>query len=168
MTDGDGVMMVIDEDTKKIRYFSRSLMCPDTGIAYKNPEPNFFSFNSPKGACQSCNGLGTFRKVDIDKIVPNKDLSINNGAIVPIANRKSDWLINQIKLIAKKYNFSMNIPFFDIPQDAKDAIFYGIKDTMKVKLKLAGISKTYKLDFYGIVNFIEEQSQLSSVKSPPH
>ena len=165
MNDGDGVMMVMELGKESARYFSRSLMCLETGIAYKNPEPNSFSFNSPKGACQSCNGLGKYKIVDEDKIIPNKDLSINKGAIAPIANRKSDWIISQIELIGKKYNFSLNTPFFEIPSIGVEAIMYGIEDTLKVHLTSAGISKTYKLNFDGIVNFIQEQSKHSDIKS---
>ena len=165
MNDGDGVMMVMELGKESARYFSRSLMCLETGIAYKNPEPNSFSFNSPKGACQSCNGLGKYKIVDEDKIIPNKDLSINKGAIAPIANRKSDWIISQIELIGKKYNFSLNTPFSEIPAIGVEAIMYGIEDTLKVNLASAGISKTYKLNFDGIVNFIKEQSKHSDIKS---
>ena len=165
MNDGDGVMMVMELGKESARYFSRSLMCLETGIAYKNPEPNSFSFNSPKGACQSCNGLGKYKIVDEDKIIPNKDLSINKGAIAPIANRKSDWIISQIELIGKKYNFSLNTPFSEIPAIGVEAIMYGIEDTLKVHLTSAGISKTYKLNFDGIVNFIKEQSKHSDIKS---
>ena len=165
MNDGDGVMMVMELGKESARYFSRSLMCLETGIAYKNPEPNSFSFNSPKGACQSCNGLGKYKIVDEDKIIPNKDLSINKGAIAPIANRKSDWIISQIELIGKKYNFSLNTPFSEIPAIGVEAIMYGIEDTLKVHLTSAGISKTYKLNFDGIVNFIQEQSKHSDIKS---
>ena len=165
MNDGDGVMMVMELGKESARYFSRSLMCLETGIAYKNPEPNSFSFNSPKGACQSCNGLGKYKIVDEDKIIPNKDLSINKGAIAPIANRKSDWIISQIELIGKKYNFSLNTPFSEIPAIGVEAIMYGIEDILKVNLASAGISKTYKLNFDGIVNFIQEQSKHSDIKS---
>ncbi|MEC9208910.1 MAG: excinuclease ABC subunit UvrA [Bacteroidota bacterium] len=165
MNDGDGVMMIIELGKESARYFSRSLMCLETGIAYKNPEPNSFSFNSPKGACESCNGLGKYKIVDEEKIIPNKELSINKGAIAPIANRKSDWIINQIELIGKKYNFSLNTPFFEIPDVGVNAIMYGIQDTLKVHLESARISKIYKLNFDGVVNFIEEQSQHLYVKS---
>ena len=165
MKDGNGVMMVIEKGKTDARYFSRSLMCPETGIAYKNPEPNSFSFNSPKGACKVCNGLGKYKIVDEEKIVPNHDLSINMGAIAPIANRKSDWIISQIEIIGKKYDFTLSSPFSDIPKKAVEAIMYGETDTLKVKLKTAGISKTYKLNFDGIVNFIQEQSKNSYVKS---
>ena len=165
MEEGDGVIMVTELNNESCRYFSRSLMCPDTGIAYKNPEPNSFSFNSPKGACQSCNGIGKYNVVDEDKIIPNKNLSINQGAIAPIVNRKSDWIISQIELIAKKYKFSLNTPFSEIPDSGVKAILYGIKDKLKVYLQTAGISKVCKIDFIGIVNFIELQSKDSYVKS---
>ena len=165
MEDGDGVMMVIEKSAKLPRYFSRALMCPETGIAYKNPEPNSFSFNSPKGACKSCNGLGKYKIVDVEKILPNKDLSINMGGIAPIANRKSDWILGQIELIGKKYDFTLNTPIGKIPKEGIEAILYGLTENLKVKLKSAGISKTYKLDFDGIVTFIEEQSKLAYVKS---
>ena len=165
MDDGNGVMMVIEKNAKNPRYFSRLLMCPTTGIAYNNPEPNSFSFNSPKGACKSCNGLGLYKEVDINKIISNKHLSINSGAIAPISNRKSDWIVNQIELIGKKFNFTLNTPFSQINPKGVDAILYGVQDSIKVKFKTAGISKTYKLNFEGIINFIQEQSKFSYVKS---
>tara|TARA_B100001250_G_scaffold154261_1_gene132574 strand:+ start:4458 stop:7283 length:2826 start_codon:yes stop_codon:yes gene_type:complete len=165
MNDGDGVMIVIRTDDKAVRYFSRSLMCLDTGIAYKNPEPNSFSFNSPKGACNSCNGLGKYRVVDKEKIIPNPDLSINNGAIAPIRNRKSEWFTHQLTLIGKKYDFSLSTPFSEISDLGVDAIMYGIQDTLKVNLETAGISKTYKIDFDGIISFIEDQASNSHIKS---
>ena len=165
MNDGEGVMMVIKFGCDEARYFSRSLMCQDTGIAYKSPEPNSFSFNSPKGACKSCNGLGKYKIVNELKIVPNRDLSINNGAIAPISNRKSDWILGQIDLIGKKYNFTLSTPFKEIPDLGINAIMHGIQDTLKVNLESAGISKVYKLNFDGIVNFIEDQYKTSNVRS---
>ena len=165
MNDGAGVMMVLDLGTKALRYFSRLLMCSETGIAYKNPEPNTFSFNSPKGACESCNGLGTYQLVDESKIIPNKNLSINQGAIVPITSSKSEWIFSQIELIGQKMGFSLNTPFCEIPDKGINAIMYGIQDTVKINLQSAGISKVYKLDFEGIINFINQQSKNSSVRS---
>ena len=164
MNDGEGVMMVIDLENDSVRYFSRSLMCLETGIAYAKPEPNSFSFNSPRGACVSCNGLGKYKVVDEKKIIRDRDLSINKGAIAPISNNISDWILSQIELIGKKYKFSLNTPFCEIPSIGVESIMHGIHDTLKVNLKSAGISKVYKLRFDGIVNFIEEQSK-SNVKS---
>ncbi|MAM05544.1 MAG: excinuclease ABC subunit A [Flavobacteriales bacterium] len=162
MKEGDGVLMLLNTKDNIIRYFSRSLMCPDTGIAYENPEPNNFSFNSPKGACNSCNGLGKYNEVSLSKIIPNKNLSILKGAIAPIITKKSDWIINQLKLIGEKFNFNLNTPISDFSKEALDAILYGLTDSIKVKYKSAGISKTYKIDFPGIFTFIKEQSVSSS------
>ena len=162
---GDGVMMVLSSNNNTPRYFSRNLMCPTSGIAYKNPEPSSFSFNSPRGSCPKCNGLGAYKSVDLDKIIPNRNLSINKGGIAPLESKNSTWIINQLEIIGKKYNFNLNTPIKDISSEALDFILYGIKEDIKVKLKTAGISKKYKIDFLGIVKFIEEQSLFTNVKS---
>jgi excinuclease ABC subunit A len=165
LKDGDGVMMVLEKDKNKPRYFSRALMCPTTGIAYKNPEPNSFSFNSPKGGCKHCNGIGTLKEVDEDKIIPDKTKSINQGAIAPIANRKSDWIIKQLEMLGKKHNFNFNTPISKISKAGLNAILYGESGVFNVKLKSVGVSKTYKLHFDGIVNFIKEQAKTSYIKT---
>mgnify|MGYP006138013745 FL=1 len=165
LNSGDGVIMIVSSDNKNPRYFSRNLMCPTTGIAYKNPEPSSFSFNSPRGSCPTCSGLGIYKSVDLDKIIPNRLLSINSGGIAPLDNKNSLWITDQLEIIGKKYNFNLNTPIKDINTEALNVILYGTKDNIKVKLKAAGISKEYKIDFLGIVNFIEEQSSSSSIKS---
>jgi excinuclease ABC subunit A len=165
LNSGDGVIMIVSSDNKNPRYFSRNLMCPTTGIAYKNPEPSSFSFNSPRGSCPTCSGLGIYKSVDLDKIIPNRLLSINNGGIAPLDNKNSSWITDQLEIIGKKYNFNLNTPIKDINTEALNVILYGTKDNIKVNLKAAGISKEYKIDFLGIVNFIEEQSSSSSIKS---
>jgi len=162
---GDGVMMVVSSKNNTPRYFSRNLMCPTTGIAYKNPEPSSFSFNSPRGSCPKCNGLGVFKSVDLNKLIPNKLLSINKGGIAPLYNKNSSWITDQLEIIGKKHDFTLNTPIKEISKEAIDIILYGTKDNIKVKFKTAGISKQYKIDFLGIVNFIEEQSRSSSIKS---
>ena len=165
LKDGDGVIMILDNESNTSRYFSRHLMCPTTGIAYKNPEPNSFSFNSPKGACRHCNGIGIIKEVDEKKVIPNKSLSINKGAIIPIVNRKANWILRQLEVIGKKYNFTLDTPFLEISKAGQKAIFNGEKGSFNIKLISVGVSKTYKLDFDGINNFIKEQSKLSYVKS---
>jgi len=165
LKDGDGVMMILNNDTNEIRYFSKNLMCPTTGIAYKNPEPNNFSFNSPKGACQDCNGLGFHKKADIRKIIPDDKLSINRGAIASIEGQNSKWFLKQIEAIGKKYNFDLTTPIKEIKKDGMNAILHGMQENFSVKLKSAKISKEYKIQFDGIINFIEDQSKLSYVKS---
>ena len=165
LLDGNGVMMILNDETNFIRYFSKNLMCPNTGIAYKNPEPNNFSFNSPKGACQECNGLGFLRKASIQKIIPDEKLSINKGAIKAIESQNSKWFLKQIEAIGKRYNFDLTTPIKDINQEGMKAILYGMEENFSIKLKNVGISKKYKIQFDGIINFIEEQSNLSYVKS---
>ena len=162
---GDGVLMIVSSKSNKPRYLSRNLMCPTSGIAYKNPEPSSFSFNSPRGSCSECNGLGIYRSVDVEKIIPNRNLSINKGGLAPLDKKNSQWIFNQLEIIGKKYGFSLNTPFNEISDEVIDLILYGINEDIKVKLKAAGISKKYKIDFIGIVNFIEEQASYSSVKS---
>jgi|TARA_B110000238_G_scaffold80047_1_gene88068 excinuclease ABC subunit A len=164
MDDGEGIMMVLMGDNS-VRYFSRNLMCPSTGLAYNNPEPNSFSFNSPKGACQTCNGLGFFKSVDRNKIIPNDKISINNGGIVPLENKNSSWITDQLELIGRKYKFNLNTPINEISDDGLNVILFGTKENIKVNLKTAGISKVYKINFVGIINFIEEQAHHSSVRS---
>ena len=162
---GDGVVMIFSSKLEKPRFFSRNLMCPTSGIAYKNPEPSSFSFNSPRGSCKDCNGLGVYKSVDLEKIMPNKNLSINKGGLSPLEKNDSQWILNQLEIIGKKYGFSLNTPLNEISEEAINYILYGINEDIKVKLKTAGISKKYKIDFMGIVNFIEEQASFSSVKS---
>jgi len=150
MDDGEGIMMILMGDNS-VRYFSRNLMCPSTGLAYNNPEPNSFSFNSPKGACQTCNGLGFFKSVDRSKIIPNDKISINNGGIVPLENKNSSWITDQLELIGRKYKFNLNTPINEISDEGLNVILFGTKENIKVNLKTAGISKVYKINFVGIL-----------------
>ncbi|MBJ10482.1 MAG: excinuclease ABC subunit A [Flavobacteriales bacterium] len=137
-------------------------MCPSTGIAYASPEPNSFSFNSPKGACLNCNGLGKVHEIDIDKILPNKNLSINKGGIAPIADRKSEWILEQLEIIGKKFNFELTTPIKNISKKGVDAILYGINESFQMEMKNLGLNKVYNINFEGIVNFLEEQHKNSS------
>lgn len=162
MKHGKGLMMTLTYEEAKLRYFSRKLMCPSSGIAYANPEPNSFSFNSPKGACSSCNGLGVVSEIDIDKILPNKKLSINTGGIAPIAEKKSDWIAEQLKGIGKKFDFDANTPIEKISKEGINAILYGMSDSFQVEMKTLGINKLYSINFEGIVNFIDDQFKSAS------
>ena len=156
MHHGDGVMMIIDQDTGETKFFSRNLMCPTTGISYPNPEPNNFSFNSPKGACSVCNGIGTLYKVNTDKIIPNKDLSIKKGALAPHGPQKKNWIFKQLELIAERFDFSLNDPFKSIPQQAVEMILFGGKEKFSKESKTLGITREFKIDFEGVASFIEE------------
>lgn len=165
MYHGDDVMMVLDNDTQEVRYFSRSLMCPTSGISYPNPEPNNFSFNSPKGMCPNCKGLGKLYEVNLEKIVPNKKLSIKQGALAPHGPQKSNWVFKQLELIAQRYEFSLNDPFEKIPEEAKEVIFYGANTTFEVASKTLGITRNYKIDFEGVATFIQNTFEADDSKS---
>jgi len=157
MYHGDDIMMVIPHEEETPRYFSRHLMCPGSGISYPIPEPNSFSFNSPKGACPTCNGLGTVNEINLKKIIPNDEISIKAGGIVPIGEQKSTWIFKQLEIIAQRFGFKLSDSLRDIPADAMDMILNGGKESFSVASKVLGITKDYKIDFEGIANFIKNQ-----------
>jgi excinuclease ABC subunit A len=167
MQQGDNVLMILDQDDNKIRYFSRNLMCPTTGISYQNPEPNLFSFNSPKGACQHCNGLGVVNEINLKKIIPNPKLSIKSGGFVPLGEYKSTWIFKQLETIGEKFDFKLTDPIEKIPPEAMDMILNGGKEKFSVTSKTAGVTKEYKIEFEGISNFIKsqfEQANTTAIK----
>lgn len=155
MYHGDDVLMVLDQDSQEVRYFSRNLMCPSTGISYPNPEPNNFSFNSPKGACAHCNGIGELYEVNPKKIVPDPKLSINAGGIEPHGAKKNNWIFKQLQLIADRFKFKLTDPIESIPKEAMQFIFYGGNEKFSVSSKQLGVTRDYKIDFEGVANFIE-------------
>ncbi|MBQ0787074.1 MAG: excinuclease ABC subunit UvrA, partial [Oceanihabitans sp.] len=157
MYHGNDVLMVLDQDTNETRFFSRSLMCPSSGISYPNPEPNNFSFNSPKGACPKCSGIGTLYQVNESKIIPDDSLSIKNGALAPHGPEKNSWIFKQLELIAQRYNFKISDAYKSIPEEAKQMILYGGNEKFTVDSKTLGIKRDYKIDFEGVANFIENQ-----------
>ncbi|MBT8268708.1 MAG: excinuclease ABC subunit UvrA, partial [Bacteroidia bacterium] len=157
MYHGDDVLLVIDQETGDLRYFSRNLMCPSSGISYPNPEPNNFSFNSPKGACKNCNGIGNLHKVNINKIIPDDSLSIRNGGLAPQGPQKNTWIFKQLETIAQRFEFDLGIPIRDIPEEALDMILYGGNEKFSVASKTLGVTRNYSIDFEGIANFIESQ-----------
>ncbi|MFW0738250.1 excinuclease ABC subunit UvrA [Flavobacterium sp. T12S277] len=157
MHHGENVLMILDQDTNEVRYFSRNLMCPSTGISYQNPEPNLFSFNSPKGACPHCNGLGTVHEINIKKIIPNPKLSIKAGGFAPLGEYKSSWIFKQLEVIGEKYGFKITDPIEKIPEEAMTIILHGGKDKFTVNSKDLGVTRDYKIDFEGISHFIKNQ-----------
>lgn len=157
MHHGENVLMVLDQDTEEIRYFSRNLMCPTTGISYQNPEPNLFSFNSPKGACSHCNGLGIINEINTKKIVPDPKLSIKQGGFAPLGEYKSSWIFKQLETIGEKFDFKLTDPISKISDEAMEVILNGGKDKFTVASKTLGITKEYKIDFEGIAHFIKNQ-----------
>ncbi len=159
---GKGSLSVLDLETEKTQFYSKQLMCPTTGIAYPLPEPNTFSFNSPYGACPSCNGLGTVSEIDIDKIFPNKKLSIRKGGIAPVGAYKNNWIFNQLLAIGEKFDFNLDTSIEDLPEEALQTILYGSSETIKVKKEYLGVTSEYKLNFEGIINFIQNQEDNGS------
>jgi excinuclease ABC subunit A len=162
MYHGKNTILVQDIDDNTTRYFSRSLMCPSTGISYVEPEPNSFSFNSPKGACEYCNGLGVINEVSLEKIIPNSQVSILNGGITPLGEQKKSWIFKQVELIAERYKFSLASPIDQIPAKALDLILYGGNEKFEIKSKELGITRNYEIDFEGIINFIKYQFKESN------
>lgn len=172
MKHGKGTIMVLEheeENTKnkkkkpsafgfgKVQFFSRSLMCPTSGISYDEPAPNLFSFNSPYGACPHCNGLGLVSEVDIRKIVPNLKLSIRKGAIAPLGPAKGNWVFKQIEAIGEKYQFTLDTPFEDIPEEAVTILLNGTEELFTVKTDTH--SNGYSTAFDGIATHITKQSE---------
>jgi excinuclease ABC subunit A len=157
MHHGENVLMILDQDTNEVRYFSRNLMCPTTGISYQNPEPNLFSFNSPKGACPHCNGLGTVHEINVKKIIPNPKLSIKAGGFAPLGEYKSSWIFKQLEVIGEKFSFKITDPIEKIPEEAMTMILHGGKDKFVVNSKDLGVTRDYKIDFEGISHFIKNQ-----------
>lgn len=157
MYSGDNVLMILEEGTVVPRYFSRDLMCPSTGISYPSPEPNTFSFNSPKGMCSHCSGLGHVYEVNEAKIFPNKKLSIKSGGIAPLGEYKKSWAFKQIETIAQRYQFALTDPIEKIPEEAMDVLMHGGVENFEVDSKALGVKRTYKIDYEGISNFIKSQ-----------
>ena len=157
MYHGNDMLMVYDFETEKARFFSRKLMCPSTGISYAEPEPNTFSFNSPKGMCPSCNGLGLKHEVNLKKVIPDNGVSIKSGGIAPIGTEKNNWTFKQMNSIAERYRFSLADALKSIPEEALDVILYGGKERFSVASKSLGITREYSIDYDGVVPFLEHQ-----------
>ena len=156
---GKGSMMVapIDEKSKvEVQHYSKFLMCPTSGISYPEPEPNLFSFNSPYGACQHCNGLGEVAEIDLKKIVPDDSLSIKKGGIAPLGQGKQTWIFQQIESVLQGYEVSSLTPIKDIPKEAMQVLLYGTEDTVVVTMSNGQSMKT---QFDGIIAFIERQAE---------
>ena len=163
---GKGVIMLVSENDEEMpRYFSRHLMCPESGISYNEPEPNTFSFNSPKGACGHCNGLGEVSQVDMQKVIPNPKMSIKKGGILPLGEYKKTWIFGQLEIIADRFGFSLDESIEDIPSEALDVILYGTQEVFEVENKNLCISRKVSIQFEGIVQFIEQQAREANTAS---
>lgn len=155
---GRGLMQVLDQDSGELRFFSRTLMCPDSGVSYDEPEPNTFSFNSPYGACPKCTGLGEITQIDLEKIIPDPSKSIKNGALIPLGELKNNWIFSQLEAIGTRYGFTLATPVSEIPEEAIDVILYGSSESIEVRREYMGVISSYSLQFEGIINFINSQN----------
>ena len=154
MKQGEGLLMVMDYETGAVKHFSRRLMCPTTGISYSDPAPNTFSFNSPQGACPRCKGLGYINEIDLEKVIPNRKLSIHDGAIVPLGKYKSQMIFWQIDAILKKYDCDIKTRVDDISEEALNEILYGSLETVRINKELVHTSSDYFVSFDGIVKYL--------------
>ena len=162
---GNDTIFILDSESGKPQYFSRNLMCPKTSISYPKPEPNTFSFNSPKGMCESCSGLGTEYEINKTKLIPDESISINNGGILPIGKKENSWIYKQVELISKYYNFSLNDPISKIPKEGLEFILNGGKQSFTINSKDLGVKRDYNIDYMGIESFIKDQLSNSESKS---
>jgi excinuclease ABC subunit A len=157
MKHGKGIIMVMDKETNDVRYFSRMLMCPTTGISYDEPAPHTFSFNSPHGACQKCSGLGRIGEVDINKLIPDPKLSIRKGGLAPLGPFRSSLIFWQLEAIANKHQFTLNTPIEEISDEAMSVILYGSEESLKMPSVPGGLSN-YFLSFDGIMSYLNQQT----------
>ncbi|WP_028904015.1 MULTISPECIES: excinuclease ABC subunit UvrA [unclassified Prevotella] len=154
MKQGDGLIMILDQDTGELKHFSKRLMCPTTGISYSDPAPNNFSFNSPQGACPHCKGLGVINEIDLDKVIPNKNATIREGGIVPLGKYKNQMIFWQIEAILKKYECDLNTPINDIPDDAMTEVLYGSLEDVRISKELIHTTSDYFVSFDGIIKYL--------------
>lgn len=162
---GNGMLLVENDITGEVKHFSRLLMCPTSGISYREPEPNTFSFNSPYGACPKCNGLGTISEIDINKIIPDTTKSIKKGGLAPLGEYKNNWIFRQMEAIGEHFGFTLNSPISEIPDEAIQMILHGSNEVVHVKNEYLGVNATYDLTFEGIIRFIRNQSEVSNSNS---
>lgn len=155
MRQGEGQLMILEKGSNTPRFFSRHLMCPTTGISYGDPAPNKFSFNSPEGACPVCKGLGSVNEIDLGKVIPNKKLSIHEGAIIPLGKFKNQMIFWQIDAILNKYDLDLKTPVEDIPEEAMSEILYGSLGNLKIAKELVHTSSDYFVEFNGIIKYLK-------------
>jgi excinuclease ABC subunit A len=154
---GNNVIMIQGEKETQARFFSRNLMCPTTGIAYDLPAPNLFSFNSPKGACPHCNGLGEVSEVDLDKIIPDTKKTIKQGGLAPLGAYKANWIFKQIEGLLSSRGYKITSPLSELDEETIDQLLYGSNEEIVVESQLAGVNNSYRFNFDGIVNMLTQQ-----------
>ena len=154
MRQGDGLIMILDKDSGEAKNFSKRLMCPTTGLSYKDPAPNIFSFNSPEGACPRCKGLGYINEIDIKKVIPDTSLSIHDGAIVPLGKYKNQMIFWQIDALLNKNDCTVKTPVKEIPEDVLNEILYGSLETIKIDKETIHTSSDHFTSFDGVMKYL--------------
>lgn len=156
---GNGALMILDYDSKSIRYLSRTFVCPDSGISYGEPEPNSFSFNSPYGACPHCNGLGYVKEVDVDRVFPDRKLNARNGGIHPLGEYRNSWVFQQLEAILRLHKCSLTTPIYKYPSGLIHDILYGVQGDVEVNKEYAGVKSSYYIEFEGLVHLLRRQQK---------
>ena len=154
MKQGEGLIMILDKDTNAVKYFSKRLMCPTTGISYSDPAPNNFSFNSPQGACPHCKGLGIINEIDLKKVIPDDKISIYEGGIAPLGKYKNQMIFWQIDALLKKYDENLKTSIKDIPEEAMTEILYGSLEDVRIEKELVHTTSDYFISFDGIIKYL--------------
>ena len=163
MKQGDGLIMILDVTKSPLpsggaggglKYFSKRLMCPTTGISYSDPAPNNFSFNSPQGACPHCKGLGTINEIDLKKVIPDNKISIYEGGIAPLGKYKNQMIFWQIGALLKKYECDLKTPIEEIPEEAMTEILYGSLEDVRIEKELVHTTSDYFVSFDGIIKYL--------------
>lgn len=164
MLQGHGVIMILDHESGMAKYYSRQLMCPTTGISYNEPAPHNFSFNSPQGACPKCNGLGRIAEIDMEKIIPDRNMSIGQGGIAPLGPHKNSLIWWQIEALGEKHDFNLKTPIKDISEEGLDAVLYGTTERIQLKNTPLGASLNYLMTYEGLIKYIESQREDNPAK----
>ena len=154
MRQGEGLIMILDKTSGEAKHFSKRLMCPTTGVAYRDPAPNMFSFNSPEGACPRCKGLGRVNEIDLKKVIPDDSLSIYEGAIVPLGKYKNQMIFWQIESLLSNYGCTLKTPVSDIPEDAMSEVLYGSLQSVRISKDLVHTSSDYFMSYDGVVKYL--------------
>ena len=156
MQQGDGLIMILDNASGKTKYYSKRMMCPVTGIAYKDPAPNIFSFNSPEGACPHCKGLGMINEIDMKKVIPDDSKSIYEGGIAPLGKYKNQLIFWQITALLDKFGYDIKSPIAQLSEEALSEVLYGTLERVRIPKEIAKTSSDYFTEFEGVVKYLRQ------------
>ena len=162
MRQGDGLMLVYDMESDEVRHYSRRLMCPTSGISYREPAPHDFSFNSPQGACPRCKGLGYVNLIDVNKVIPDSSLSVKEGAIAPLGKARYSMIFWQIQTILENYGCKMDTPICDVPEEAITEIIHGSTERLKIPATLTKTTNDFYTNYEGLAKFISQMNDTES------